>query len=144
MVDFQPAGYHAVTPYLSVAGAPDFIDFVVATFDGVETQRMTGPDGAIAHAEVRIGDSALMLTEHCDYLPAYPAALYLYVEDVDASYAKALSAGATSQEEPNDKFYGDRTAGVVDGWGNHWYLGTHIEDVSAEEVDRRAAALAAG
>ena len=126
MVDYKPAEYHNVTPYLSVTGASDFIDFVVATFGGTETERMHGPDGAIAHAEVRVGDSAIMLTEGSEYLPAYPAALYLYVEDVDASYATALAAGATSQEEPNDKPYGDRTAGVVDRWGTRWYLATHL------------------
>lgn len=126
MADYKSPDYHHVTPYLSVKGAPEFIDFVVSTFGGTAGMQMLDDDGNVAHAEVKVGDSTIMLTEDCDYLPAYPAALYVYVPDVDASHAAALAAGCTSQEEPNDKPYGDRTAGVVDRWGTRWYLATHL------------------
>lgn len=118
--------YQHVNAYLSVKGAPEFIDFVVGTIGGTAGLQMTDDAGAIAHAEIKLGDSTIMLTEGGDYLPAYPAALYVYVPDVDAGYAAAIAAGCTSQEEPTDKPYGDRTAGVIDRWGNHWYLATHL------------------
>ena len=126
MTDYKSPDYHYVTPYLSIKGAPDFIDFVVSTFGGTEGMRMLDDDGNIVHGEVRIADSTIMLTEDCDMLPAYASALYVYVPDVDASYAAALAAGATSQEEPTDKPYGDRTAGITDRWGTRWYLATHV------------------
>jgi PhnB protein len=118
--------YHHVTPYLSVKGAPEFVDFVVSTLGATAGIQMTDDAGAIVHGEVKIGDSTIMFTEDCEYLPAFPAALYVYVPDVDATHAAAVAAGCTSQEEPNDKPYGDRTAGVVDQWGIRWYLATHL------------------
>src|SRR5262245_60346286 len=109
-----PDGYHTVTPYLTVQGASQLIDFLKLAFEAQETERVTAPDGAIAHAEVRIGDSIVMMSEaRGDWTPM-SSALYLYVNDIDAVYKNALRAGATSTMEPMDQFYGDRSAGVKD------------------------------
>jgi PhnB protein len=135
-----PDGYHSVTPYLIVEGADRLIDFVTQAFDAKEAERMTRADGSIGHAEVRIGDSVVMLSEARDEWKPMPAALYLYVPDTDAVYHRALEAGASSLMEPADQFYGDRNAGVKDPVGNLWWIGTRKEDVPREELERRAAA----
>ena len=137
-----PAGYHTVTPYLVVSGAAQLIDFMKQVFAAEELSRMARPDGTIMHAEVKIGDSRVMLGEASGEAAAMPAMIHLYVEDMDAVYQKALQAGATSLREPEDQFYGDRLGGVKDAFGNQWWLATHIEDVSPEEMARRAAAQA--
>jgi uncharacterized glyoxalase superfamily protein PhnB len=136
-----PKGYHTVTPYLVVEGTAKLIDFVKQAFGAKETFRSTRPDGAIMHAEVKIGDSVIMMGDAQEG-KQMPGMIHLYVEDADATYRRALEAGATSLREPADQFYGDRSAGVKDPLGNHWWVATHIEDVSAEEVARRAQALA--
>jgi len=135
-----PEGYHAVTPYMIVNGAAKCIDFVKETFDAREVMRMPGPNGTVGHAEVRIGDSVITLADGSDMWPAMPCSLYVYVGDVDATYKRALKAGATSVKEPADQFYGDRSASVKDSCGNVWGIGTHIEDVPPEELERRAKA----
>lgn len=135
-----PEGYHSVTPYLMVQGVPKLIDFLREAFDARETERMTNPDGTVMHAEVKIGDSVVMMGEAGDEFKAMPGVIHLYVHDMDATYVRALEAGATSLREPADQFYGDRSAGVKDPSGNHWWIVTHIEDVSREEMLRRAAA----
>jgi PhnB protein len=135
-----PDGYHSVTPYLIVQGAPALIDFLKQVFDAVEKERFLRPDGAIQHAEVRIGDSHIMLAEASAVFPAMPCTLYVYVPDTDASYKRALEAGATSVMAPMDQFYGDRSGGVKDASGNYWWIATHKEDVPKEEMMRRAAA----
>jgi len=134
----KPTGYHTVTPYLVVDDVASLIDFVRDAFDAVEKERMTHDDGSIRHAEVRIGDSMVMMGPASDQNPARPAMLHLYVDDVDATYAKALEAGATSIREPADEFYGDRSGGVKDANDILWWIATHIEDVSPEEMQRRA------
>jgi PhnB protein len=139
-----PDGYSAVTPYLTVSGVARLIDFVKEVFDAEEVLRMPGPDGNVAHAEVRIGGSMVMMGEPMDDSARMPAMLHVYVKDVDAVYARALQAGATSVREPEDQFYGDRSGGVKDAFGNLWYMATHVEDVSDEELQRRAAALGKG
>jgi PhnB protein len=133
-----PDGYHTVTPYLLVQGAEKLIDFVKNAFDAKETFRMSMPDGAIGHAEVKLGDSVIMLSEAQggEYKPM-PTGIYLYVEDCDATYRRALEAGATSIMQPTDQFYGDRSANIKDRFGNHWYIATHIEDLSKEELSKR-------
>jgi uncharacterized glyoxalase superfamily protein PhnB len=138
-----PEGYHTVTPYLILQGAAQLIDFLKQAFDAEEILRMAQPDGTITHAEVKIGDSRMMMSEATGDFKPMPAMLHLYVEDMDAVYRQALQAGATSLREPEDQFYGDRTGGVQDSSGNQWWLATHIEDVSAEEMARRAADQAA-
>lgn len=141
MVSKIPEGYHAVTPYLIVSGATRLIDFLVQVFGAEERFRMPGPGGTIGHAELTIGDSTLMLSDGGGMNPPTSAMLLVYVDDVDRIYRKALAAGAMSAEEPNDKFYGDRTATVTDPFGIRWSISTHIEDVSPEEMERRMAAL---
>lgn len=135
-----PEGYHTVTPYLIVEGASKLIDFLKQAFDAQEVERMAMPDGSIRHAEVRIGDSMIMMGEAGGDWKPMPASMYLYVEDTDAMYRRALQAGATSLMEPEDQFYGDRNAGVKDPVGNIWWIATHKEDVAPEEIKKRAAA----
>jgi uncharacterized glyoxalase superfamily protein PhnB len=136
-----PDGYHSVTPFLIVPGAAKLLDFLKQAFEAQELHRMPRPDGTIMHAEVRIGDSLVMMGEPMgDSQPMF-GSLYLYVHDVDAVYKRALQAGATSTSEPADQFYGDRSAGIKDPVGNQWWIATHKEDVPPEEIARRAAAF---
>ena len=135
-----PEGYHSVTPYLVVEGVSALIDFLKQAFDATEIERMSRPDGTIQHAEVRIGDSVIMMAEPTSPWKPMPTMLYIYVDDTDSTYQRALKAGATSVQEPANQFYGDRNAGVKDQSGNFWYIGTHVEDVSPEEIRKRAAA----
>jgi uncharacterized glyoxalase superfamily protein PhnB len=139
MVKPIPDEYGSVTPYLVVEGAEEFLGFLQnafgATVRGDDVMR--GPDGRIGHAEVEIGDSVVMLADVPPDGEATRAMLNLYVEDCDATYKKALAAGAESWKELEDQFYGDRNGGVRDKWGNQWYISTHIEDVSPEEMERR-------
>jgi len=135
-----PDGYHSVTPYLVVSGVATLLDFLTQAFEAHELRRMPRPDGTIMHAEVRIGDSRVMMGEPMGAAPPMPASLYLYVNDVDAVYTRALHAGATSTSTPADQFYGDRSAGLKDPVGNQWWIATHQEDVPPEEIARRAEA----
>ena len=136
-----PEGYHTVTPYLTVQGAARLIDFLKNVFDARETERFERPDGTIGHAELRIGDSVVMLGDVQGESKATSSAMYVYVNDADTIYKRALEAGATSVMEPADQFYGDRHGGVKDPAGNYWWIATHIEDVSPEELKKRAAAF---
>ncbi len=138
-----PDGYHSVTPYLTVPDAAGLIEFLRRAFGAQEVHRFTR-DGAVSHAEVRIGDSVVMLGQAGGEWQPMPAALHLYVPDADAVYRRALQAGAASLREPADQFYGDRMAGVRDPAGNYWWIATHVEDVSPEEMRRRAEAHARG
>ncbi len=140
-----PDGYHSIQPYLYIRGAAEAIDFYKKAFGATERMRMPQPDGRIGHAEIQLGDSVIMLAdEHPEkeihspkHFGGSPISLMLYVEDCDAVYQQALSAGAKSLREPADQFYGDRMAGIEDPFGFQWWLGTHIKDVS---MDPRAAA----
>ena len=136
-----PDGYHSVTPYLSVPGVAKLLDFLQQAFEAQELHRMPRPDGTIMHAEVRIGDSLVMMGEPMGSAQPMFGSLYLYVHDVDAVYKRALQAGATSTSEPADQFYGDRSAGVKDPVGNQWWIATHKEDVPPEEMTKRAEAF---
>ncbi len=133
-----PEGYHTVTPHLIVQGAPKLLDFLKQAFDAKEKYSLTGPDGAIMHAEVKIGDSMVMIGEAMGEWKAMPASIALYTDNADALYKRALEAGATPIREPADQFYGDRSGGVKDPAGNHWWIATHIEDVSPDELKKRA------
>ncbi len=135
-----PEGHHTVTPYLMVKGVPKLIDFLKQAFDAKEIERMTGPDGTVGHAEVRIGDSMVMMGEATGEAKPLPSWFYLYLPDADAAYRWALKAGATSVQEPKDQIYGDRNAAVKDPVGNTWWVATRKEDVSPEEIGRRAEA----
>jgi PhnB protein len=133
-----PDGYHTVNPYLMVEGASKLIDFVKKAFEAVEVERMNNPDNSVGHAAVRIGDSVLMMSDARGQWKPMPSAIYLYVNDTDTTYRRALQAGATSLMEPADQFYGDRNAGVKDPVGNCWWIATHKEDLSSEELGKRA------
>lgn len=137
-----PAGYHTVTPYLTIAGAVDLIDFLKQAFAGREKERITLPDGTIGHAEVIVGDSVIMLGEPKGECKPMTGAFYLYMEEVDTVYQRALAAGASSLVPPADQFWGDRTATVHDRFGNIWHLATRVEEVSSEELERRIATMA--
>jgi PhnB protein len=136
-----PEGTHSITPYLMVRDARQLIAFLASAFDGRETERFETPDGRIMHAQVRIGDSTVMLSDATGEWKPTSSAMYLYVQDVDATYKQALKAGGASVSEPADQFYGDRHGGVKDPAGNFWWIATHIEDVPPEEMKRRAAAF---
>ena len=135
-----PDGFHTVTPYLTVHGVSKLIDFLKQAFEAKEVHLMSRADGSVMHAELKIGDSIIMMGEPIGELKAAPCYLYLYVNDTDAVYKRALQAGAISVMEPADQFYGDRNAGVQDPSGNYWWIGTHKEDVPPEELAKRAEA----
>ena len=135
-----PDGFHTLTPYLIVDGAADVIEFMQKAFDAKYHHEPTKrPDGSLMHATLKIGDSMLMISDASEHAKASAVTLHLYVADVDATYQKALKAGASSVMEPADQFYGDRSGGVKDPAGNQWFLGKHIEDVSPAELKKRAA-----
>jgi uncharacterized glyoxalase superfamily protein PhnB len=119
-----------VAPYLVVAGAADFIDFAKKALGAMEIRRFAGPDGRIMHAEVRIGDSVIMLGDKSGESRAWTAMLHVYVADCDASYKRAIDAGCTSVREPSDNPDGDRRGGVDDRWGNQWWFATHVNDAA--------------
>jgi len=139
-ISVMPEGFHTATPYLIVEGAALLIDFLTRAFDAEEIERMQRPDGKIAHAEVKIGNSVIMMGDAGSQWKPMPGFIYLYVKDTDAAYNRALQAGAVSVMEPADQFYGDRNAGVRDPVGDIWWIATHKEDVSPEEMKKRAAA----
>ena len=139
-----PPGYSSVTPYLIVRGAAKAIDFYKRAFGAVELFRFEGPDGTLGHAEIKIGNSPIMLADggmegYSDPLTLGGSAVsfMVYVPDVDAAFARAIAAGATVKRPVADQFYGDRTGTLADPFGHVWSIGTHIEDVSPAEMDRR-------
>ncbi|HEY3100391.1 MAG TPA: VOC family protein [Methylomirabilota bacterium] len=143
-----PDGYHTITPYLSIKGASDAIEFYKKAFGAKEVMRMAQPDGRIGHAELQIGDSRFMLAdEHPEMdfrspraIGGTPVMLHLYVEDADAVVGRAIAAGAKALRPVQDQFYGDRSGSVVDPYGHIWHVATHKEDLSMEEIRQRAAA----
>lgn len=145
-VDFKPEHYHTITPYLCVKDAGEAIEFYKEVLGAVELFRIDGPGGTVAHAEIKIGDSLVMVS---DEWPEYgykgphsyggsPVGLMVYVPDVDERFAKAVAGGAVVKKPVADQFYGDRSGSFADPFGHVWTLGTHIEDVSPEEMRRRA------
>ncbi|MGH2830881.1 MAG: VOC family protein [Actinomycetota bacterium] len=139
----RPDGYPTVTPYLTVNGAAKLLEFVKKAFGAQEFVNMPTPDGKIGHAEVRIGDSVVMLADAGtqDDGHGMTGALLVYVDDCDKTYQQALEAGATSLREPRNEFYGDRMGGVKDPTGNEWWMATHVEDVTPEEIQRHVQEL---
>jgi PhnB protein len=133
-----PEGYHTVTPYLTIEHPEAVMDFLKKAFDAQETFAMRDDQGHVQHAEMKVGTSMLMLGRAHGEWHARPGNFYMYVEDCDAMYKKALAAGAKSLSEPANQFYGDRHGGVTDAEGNNWWIGTHVEDVSPDELNRRA------
>lgn len=142
MPENPPEGYHTVTLQLIVEDARKTLDFIADVFDG-ELLDIYESDGSINHAEAKIGDSRVMVASASSEFPSCPAMLVIYVDDVDVTYRRALEEGAVSLREPEDQFYGDRTGGVRDDQGNQWWISTHIEDVSAEEMSRRIGEMSA-
>jgi PhnB protein len=138
-VPYKPEGYNTVHPYLIVSDASELVDFLKKVFNAEEKYRMPKPNGRIMHAEVRIGDSIIMLSEHDSGEQPFPAMLHLYIKDPAEAYQRAVDAGATSLREPKEEFYGDLTAGVKDRFGNQWWMAAHVRDVSPEEMEQRMA-----
>jgi PhnB protein len=133
-----PKGYRTVTPYLTVPGVAKLMEFLRKAFRAKELVRMPRPDGTIMHAEMKIGNSIVMMGEPMPGTDPKPAVLYLYVKDTDKVYKRAMKAGAISVKEPANQFYGDRNAMVNDPCGNMWGIATHVEDVPPEEMAKRA------
>jgi PhnB protein len=125
--NYTPPGFSTITPYLIVRNAPWLIEFLVEIFGAQELRRDLHTDGSIMNAELRIGASIVELAEARETWPAFPAALHVYLPDTDATYAKALAAGASSLYAPADMPYGERSAGIQDPCGNHWFLATYQE-----------------
>ena len=132
-----PDGYHTITPYFVMKNPREFIEFLKKAFNAESVSMSVSPDSKVMHAEIRIGDSMMMMSEASENNPAVNGSIYLYVNDTDAIYKQALEAGAESLMEPADQFYGDRNAGVKDPFGNTWWIGTHLENVSGEEIEKR-------
>jgi PhnB protein len=143
-----PDGYHTATPYLTVRDAAKAIDFYKRAFDATEVHRMDSPDGKIAHAELRIGDSVIMLADEMpgsetrspQSLGGTTGGVFLYVKDVDDIFHKATTAGAKATAQPADMFWGDRYGKVIDPYGHSWSLATHKEDVAPAELKKRTEA----
>lgn len=136
-----PDGYHTVTAQSITADPAETIAFLESVFGATSYDRYI-VDDVIVHAEVQVGDSRVMLGTSNDEFPAYHLCSHVYVEDVDATYARALEHGASGVREPEDQFYGDRSAVVTDKQGNMWSIATRVEDVSSEEIRRRMAEMA--
>jgi PhnB protein len=145
-----PDGYPRVTPYLICSGAGDAIDFYTKVLGGTERMRLGAPGDRVGHAEISFGDSIVMLADEFPdmgiqspkTIGGTPVSVCLYVEDVDDVYKRAIAEGATQVEPVEDKFYGDRAGQIEDPWGHRWNLMTHVEDVSPEEMHKRAAEYA--
>lgn len=144
-VHYIPEGYNTVTPYLIIKGAAKAIDYYKTVFGAVVVVRMPGPDGRVAHAELQIGDSRIMLADEnigmghrsAEDMGGSPVSLYLYLPDCDAVIAKAVAAGAKILKPIEDQFYGDRSGFIEDPFGHRWGVATHKEDVSPEEMKER-------
>jgi PhnB protein len=146
-----PEGYPRVTPYLHVDGAAAAIDFYTDVLGADERMRMPGSDGKLGHAELQLGESIIMLSDEFPDMGARgpksvggtPVTLHVYVEDVDAVFEAALSAGGSSVRAVENQFYGDRTAQFEDPFGHRWNIATHVEDVQPEEMEKRMEAMSA-
>jgi PhnB protein len=144
-----PEGYHSVTPYLIIKGAAQAIDYYKKAFGATELMRFPGPNNTVMHAEIKIGDSVIMLADEHEAglyrsplaVGGTPVSLMVYVGDVDTVFNQAVSLGAKSTRAIEDQFYGDRSGNLTDPFGHVWTIATHKEDVSAEEMQRRMAAL---
>jgi PhnB protein len=136
-----PEGCHSITPYLLVPDVGRLIEFLKQAFGAVERGSIARPNGTILHAQMRIGDSILMIGEPQSPYKPLPTMLYLYVSDVDATYKQAVAAGGVSTAEPTDMFYGDRSACVRDVADNSWWIATHKEDLTLAETQERATAF---
>jgi len=149
-----PDGYRRITPCLVVQGAAKALEFYAEVFGATERMRFPGPGGAVAHAEIQIGDSVLIVEDEdpqrgtvappAGGLPGTPVFQFIYVADVDSVVARAVELGATLKRAPEDQFYGDRDGFLIDPFGHGWTVASHVEDVAPEEMSRRMAALYEG
>ena len=147
-----PEGYPRVTPYLHVDGAAAAIDFYTKVLGAKERMRMPAPEGRIGHAELELGNAIIMLADESEEVGALapgtvggtPVTLHVYVEDVDATFAAAVDAGATAGRDPENQFYGDRSAQFTDPFGHRWSIASHVEDVPPDEMERRMNEMMAG
>jgi PhnB protein len=147
-----PSGHHTVTPYLTIKNAVQALEFYKQGFGATETYRLMMPDGRLGHAEIRLGDSLIMLSDEFpefggkapETLGGSPVSIYLYVEDVDAFFKRALAAGAKERKPVMDQFYGNRSGQLQDPFGHLWWVATHKEDVPPEEIQKRAESMFAG
>lgn len=142
-VDAIPEGFHSVTPFLIVDNAKKFIEFIKSAFGAEVNFLLEEENKMVQHAAVKIGNSIIMLADSMEGMPPETSMLFVYVDDMDAVYKKAVQAGAKPIREPLDEFYGDRAGCVKDDWGNTWWVATHIEDVDEEELKRRSKKMAA-
>jgi PhnB protein len=138
LLNYKPDNIPHVCPYLIVNDVSRLVAFTKEVFSAVDSERMLRPDGSVMHTQVRIGESVIMMGEITGDMPPLPAMLHVYVEDPDAASRRAMALGATSLQEPKDEFYGDRTAGVLDSNGVSWWMATHQEELSPEDMQRRA------
>jgi PhnB protein len=146
-----PNSYRRVTPCLTMQGAANALEFYAAVFGATERMRFPGPDGTILHAEIKIGDSVVMIEDEDPRrgtkapppggLSGFPAYLFIYVEDVDTAIARAVELGATLHRPAQDQFYGDRDGYIIDPFGHGWAIASHLEDVTPDEMARRTAEL---
>lgn len=151
-VNHQAPGYHTATPYIIINGASQAIEFYKNVFGATEIMRIGAPGGKVGHAEIQIGDSRIMLSDESAEWGAFgpqkfggtPIWLMLYFPDCDAVFNKAVSLGAKVVQPPKDQFYGDRSASITDPFGHKWTIATHKEDLSPEELEKRAAACSGG
>jgi len=132
-----PQGYGTVTPYLIVDGVSKLIDFLKETFHAEERARINDKEDHVGHAEIKIGNSIVMMADSTAQYRPIPSQLYVYVDNVDDTYERAMKAGGTSEQEPTTQFYVDRTAAVKDPTGNIWWIAAHVEDISPQEMDKR-------
>jgi PhnB protein len=147
-----PEGYHTATPYLIIKDAAQAIEFYKKAFGATEVMRFAQPDGKIGHAEIKIGDSHIMLADEFPEMGARspqtlggsPVSILLYVEDVDAQAKQAIAAGVKVVRPVKDQFYGDRSGSFEDPFGHQWHIATHVEDVAPDELHKRAAAAGRG
>lgn len=141
-----PEGYNSVIPYLTIRGAADAIEYYKKVFGAKEVLRLVAPDGNIAHAEIRIGDSMIMVSEECgrnyfvspEKMQGVSVGIHLYVGDVDSVFSKAVESGGTVIDEVKDQFYGDRMGTLRDPYGHIWFVATNVESLTQEEVRKRA------
>lgn len=144
-----PEGYHSVTPYLIIRDCAKAIAFYKQVFGAIELMRLNGPDGIVAHAEIKIGNSPIMLADEFPDMGAKsphayggsPVSLMIYVPDCDATFQAAIDAGATVDRPLTNQFYGDRSGSIIDPFGHKWAIATHVEDVPPDEIERRMAAM---
>lgn len=139
--EFVPQGYHSITPYLKLPSSERLVEFLKVAFGGTERGRLLRPDGTLLHAEIVIGDSVVMVHEAPSGSRVKPSTLYLYVEDVDATFRRATDAGGTTIMEPTNMYYGDRVACVADVSENDWWIATRLENPAIEELQTRATAF---